>query len=92
MGWLSDLLNEEFVIGPDNVQRFREDPSCLPEILEQQRSRGIGSPRGLREHRRAQQPQEPPRPGLIERSLPVVAAIGLGLLAAKLASDRKEDD
>jgi hypothetical protein len=59
----NDAMNEEFIIG-DNVRRYEADPSSLDDILNEQRARGFGSQRGLREHATAVAAQE--RGDLIE--------------------------
>ena len=82
---IQDGLNEEFVIGRDNVRRYEEDPDSLDEILAGQRARGIGSARGLRECARAQQ-----REGWLGRIGQVAMIAGLGVLAAHLWTDHRE--
>lgn len=55
MGFFSrfnEAMNEEFILGKDNVERVRNDPGALEEILHAQRARGFGSPRQLRQHAR----------------------------------------
>ena len=51
---IRDGLNEEFIIGHDNVRRYEEDPDSLDEVLAAQHARGIGSARGLREYAQAE--------------------------------------
>ena len=53
MGFFSRFnegMNEEFILGKDNVERVRNDPGALEEVLHAQRARGFGSPRQLRQH------------------------------------------
>ena len=53
MGFFSrfnEAMNEEFILGKNNVERVRNDPGALEEILHAQRARGFGSPRQLRQH------------------------------------------
>jgi len=48
MGFFSrfnEAMNEEFILGKDNVERVRNDPGALEEVLHAQRARGFGSPR-----------------------------------------------
>ena len=42
-------MNEEFILGKDKVERVRNDPGALEEVLHAQRARGFGSPRQLRQ-------------------------------------------
>ena len=87
MGRFSDLLNEEFILGSDNVRLVEEDPSCLPEILERQRARGLGPARALRAHQRRERAaeREDGGPGV----LGWLGAASVGLLAGfLLARDR----
>jgi hypothetical protein len=90
MGWFrsfNDAMNEEFIIGRRNIERYQADPSSLEDILAEQRSRGIGSARTMRQSARTMKPpQEPARFGLFE----AIGAIGIGLVGASLLADRKD--
>ena len=68
MGFFSrfnEAMNEEFILGKDHVERVRNDPGALEEVLHAQRARGFGSPRQLRQHarevRKLEQGAKPPR-------------------------------
>ena len=90
---IQDGLNEEFVIGRDNVRRYEEDPDSRDRILAGQHARGIGSARGLREYARAQADhgQAPQREGWPGRIGQLAMIAGLGALAAHLWNERGED-
>ena len=45
-------MNQEFILGKHNIERVREDPGALEEVLRSQRARGFGPPQKLRQHAR----------------------------------------
>jgi hypothetical protein len=84
----SDAMNEEFILGERNIARYEADSSALEEILAEQRSRGFGSARALRRQVRPEQArQERKALGLLD----VIGVVGIGLAAASLLSDRKDE-
>jgi hypothetical protein len=84
---IRDSMNEEFVLGEDNVRRYREDPDSLDEILAEQHARGFGSERGLREFAQVRQQ----RSGLLDRVGQVAMMTGLGLVAGHLWNESRDD-
>lgn len=81
---MRELLNQEFVIGPENVRRYNEDPDSLQDILREQRSRGLGSTAGLKQHAREikaeREALEPPKPTIMKKV--ASAAVKAGVVAA----------
>jgi hypothetical protein len=61
MGFFSRFnegMNEEFILGNHNVERVRDDPEALQDVLYAQRARGFGSPKILKQHTREVQKLE----------------------------------
>ena len=74
---IAGRMSEEFVIGEENVRRFREDPGAFV------------SEAG--EHESGANPGEEPRTGLLEKAGRVALVAGLALVAAHYWPGSDED-
>lgn len=89
-----DAMNEEFIVGERNIRRYEADPASLDDILREQRSRGIGSARGLRDFARAQagEHDDPRQAGLLDRIGQAAFLVGAGVLLAHAWNEREDRD